>query len=259
MSLYIVPTPVGNLGDITRRAVEILKEVDFIIAEDTRHSRKLLSHLGISKQLVSHYRPREAVQTEKILPRLSREKAALITDSGTPGISDPGSLLIRRALDAGVEIIPLPGPTAFVPALIASGIEADRFLFLGFSPRKKGDQIAFFRLLSSFPYTLVFYESPRRMETFLENALHVFGNRRFTLAREISKINETFHRGRLHDWKSALQNEMIAGEMTVVIEGLKKSPEPKLPDLKNLEDLFAYFKDKYGFSRNRLKKILMKK
>ena len=134
MALYIVPTPVGNLGDITRRAVEVLARVDFIIAEDSRYSRKLLNHLQIHKKIVSHYRPKEETQAEKIVAMLAGQDGALITDSGTPAISDPGFILVRKAIAAGIAVIPLPGPTAFIPALVASGIDPRRFLFLGFPP-----------------------------------------------------------------------------------------------------------------------------
>ncbi len=139
MALYIVPTPIGNLGDITRRAVEVLSQVDFIIAEDSRYTLKLLNHLGIKKRIVSHYRPKEETQAEKIVAMLATASAALVTDSGTPAISDPGALLVRRAIAAGIAVIPLPGPTAFVPALVASGIDPHRFLFLGFPPRRGGE------------------------------------------------------------------------------------------------------------------------
>ena len=132
MSIYIVPVPIGNLKDITLRAIEILKEVDFIIAEDTRYSLKLLNYFGIKKSIISYYKPCENKKAEKILSLLKTKKAALITDSGTPLISDPGFILIKKAIENGVEIIPLPGPTAFIPAIVASGIDPSKFIFLGF-------------------------------------------------------------------------------------------------------------------------------
>ncbi len=190
MALYIVPTPVGNLGDITRRAVEVLGRVDFIVAEDSRYSRKLLSHLQIHKKIISHYRPKEETQAEKIVAMLAGQDGALITDSGTPAISDPGFILVRKAIAAGIAVIPLPGPTAFIPALVASGIDPRRFLFLGFPPRRRSELRRFLETLAPLPYTLVFYESPRRLDDFLGVAAAVLGDRSFALAKEVSKKHE---------------------------------------------------------------------
>jgi len=260
MALYIVPTPIGNLGDITLRAVDILNQVDFIIAEDSRYSQKLLNHLQIKKKIISHYRPKEESQAEKIIALLAGQDAALITDSGTPAISDPGFILVGRAIDAGIEVIPLPGPTAFIPALVASGIAAQRFLFLGFPPRRPNDLQRLFRSLAPLPYTLVFYESPRRVENFLRNAAAAFGGRPFAMAKELSKKHEKIVRGRLHEWRAALQEVAVLGEIVLIIAG-QTGPahsEPA-PRLQCIEDIYSYFLERHGLRKNELKKIFMKK
>jgi 16S rRNA (cytidine1402-2'-O)-methyltransferase len=260
MALYIVPTPIGNLQDITRRAIDVLSRVDFIIAEDSRYSQKLLNHLQIKKKIISHYRPKEETQAEKIVFLLENQDGALITDSGTPAIADPGFILIRKAIALGIPVIPLPGPSAFIPALVASGIDPQRFLFLGFPPRRQNDLRRFFKSLAPLPYTLVFYESPRRVEKFLQNAAAVLGERRFAMAKELSKKHEKVIRGRLDEWPVALKDEIILGEMVVVIAGNPeiRTAEPA-PQLQNIEDIYAYFQERFGLGKNQLKKILMKK
>ena len=260
--LYIVPVPIGNLKDITLRAIEILKEVDFIAAEDTRYSLKLLNHLGIKKEMVSYYKPREYEKSEHIINKLLEKRtAALITDSGTPTISDPGFILVKRIIDKGIPVVSLPGPTAFVPALAASGIDPGKFLFLGFPPRKQSALRRFLNTLSSLEYTMVFYESPRRAAGFLETAAQVFGSRKFVLAKELSKKNEKIIRGDLNDLNEILSSETLLGEIVVIIAGRGENnhPHEKKLRLNTLEDLFAYFKETHHISRNQLKKVLMKK
>jgi 16S rRNA (cytidine1402-2'-O)-methyltransferase len=265
--LYLVPVPIGNLKDITLRAVETLKEVDFIIAEDTRYSLKLLNHLGIRKKIVSYYKHKENEKAEHILEKLSErenQSAALITDSGTPGISDPGYILVKKAIEKGISIVSLPGPTAFVPALVMSGIDPGQFLFLGFSPRKKNELLRYLSGLSKLEYSLVFYESPRRVREFLEIAAEALGNRRFALVKELSKKNEKIIRGSLEELKETLSEETLLGEMVIIIEGNKNRTkdlnenESKLR-LDSLDDLFTYFKETHHITKNQLKKILMKK
>jgi 16S rRNA (cytidine1402-2'-O)-methyltransferase len=260
MILYIVPVPVGNLKDITLRAIEILKTVDFIIAEDTRHSLKLLNHLGIKKKLVSYYKHREQEKAEKILTFLEGKSAALISDSGTPLISDPGFILIQKAILKGVEIIPIPGPTAFVPALAGSGLSTDRFIFLGFPPRKKNEISRFLKKISEEEYTLIFYESPRRVETFLGICHQVLGDRKFALVKELSKINEQIIRGNLDDLDTCFESVKFLGEMVVIIEGRQDDlVNTKKLELQSIQDIFDYFKENHHISKNDLKKILMKK
>lgn len=260
MTLYIVPTPIGHLKDITIRAIEVLKEVDFIIAEDTRHTRKLLTHLGIRKPLVSYFKHREKEKTPHILSMLATQTGALVSDSGTPLISDPGHHLVQQAIAAGIEVIALPGPSALIPALVASGIDPGSFLFLGFPPRKKGELLRLFKELAPLPYTLVFYESAKRLSTLIEIAYQVLADRAFAVAREISKINESIIRGRLGEWERLFAGENLLGEMVVIIErNSSGSGQEVKPEIHSLDDLFAYFKDHHQISKNRLKQILMKK
>lgn len=260
--LYLVPTPIGNLGDITRRAVEILQQVDFIIAEDTRYSQKLLSHLGIHKPLISCFQPREQSRARTIVPRLARESAALITDSGSPAVSDPGHILVQEALAAGVEVVPLPGPTAFVPALTASGLSADRFVFLGFPPRRGGELRRFLESLQALPFTLIFYEAPGRTTALLRQAAAVFGDRDFAVAKELSKKNERIYRGRLGDLPSMLEQAVFLGEITVLIAGAsgqeKEAAQAKI-EISTLEDIYRHFETEHAVPRNKLKRVLMKR
>ncbi len=261
MPLVVVPTPLGNLGDITLRAVEALRTADFILAEDTRHTRKLLSHLDIHRPLLSYYRPHEERQAEAILPRLQQETAALVSDSGTPAISDPGFIIIRRAIAAGVRVTVLPGPTAFVPALVASGISPARFAFFGFPPRRPGEQRRLLQGVSGLPCTLVFYESPRRMRSFLEQAFACLGDREFALVRELSKQNEQVVRGTLAHADERLTAVPELGELVIVVAGSsgERREAEAAPRLENLEDLFRYFRDVHNLGRNRVKRALMKR
>ncbi|MCP4146314.1 MAG: 16S rRNA (cytidine(1402)-2'-O)-methyltransferase [bacterium] len=258
--LYLVPVPIGNLRDITIRAIDTLKEVDFIIAEDTRYSLKLLNHLGIKKKIISYYKPKEQEKAQQIIKRLKEnQSAALITDSGTPGISDPGFILVKKAIEEGIPIESLPGPTAFVPALVASGIAADKFLFLGFPPRKKNELKRYLKNISAMEYTLIFYESPRRVEAFLEECAGILGEREFSVAKELSKNNDKIIRGNLQEIKEILSRETILGEIVIIIEGSKEKETTEKPEINSLDDLFAYFKETHNISKNQLKKVLMKK
>jgi 16S rRNA (cytidine1402-2'-O)-methyltransferase len=179
MTLYIVPTPIGNLQDITLRAIDVLKGVDFIIAEDTRHTRKLLAHLEIKKPMVGYYKHREKEKAGLIIKMLASQSGALVSDSGTPMISDPGFFLVQQAIKKGIEVTALPGPSAVLPALAVSGIDPASFLFIGFPPRKKGELLKLFTSLRSLPHTLVFYESAKRVMKLIEVAHEVLANRAF--------------------------------------------------------------------------------
>lgn len=265
ITLYIVPVPIGNLGDITLRAIETLKDVDFVIAEDTRYSLKLLNHLGIKKKIVSYYKPKENEKAEIILKALEETEnrsAALITDSGTPAISDPGHILVKKAIEKNIKIISLPGPTAFVPALVVSGIDPGQFLFLGFPPRKQNELREYLTDISKLPYALIFYESPRRVEEFLKTTADVLGNRKFALVKELSKLNEKVIRGELQHIADILENETLLGEMVVIIEGNRGGDEASQTEqleLNSMDDLYDYFIKTHNISKNQLKKILMKK
>jgi 16S rRNA (cytidine1402-2'-O)-methyltransferase len=218
--LYLVPTPIGNLGDITFRAVEILKEVDFILAEDTRTSQNLLRHLEIRKPLYSHHKFNEHKAVQGIVDRLATgEKAALISDAGTPGISDPGFLLVRACITAGLEVECLPGPTALIPALVNSGFPSDRFVFEGFLPLKKGRQTRL-RQLAQDERTMILYESPLRLGRTLQNLADEFGSGRLcSVSREISKIHEETVRGTLSELIAWASSKTIKGEIVIVIKG----------------------------------------
>ena len=225
--LYLVGTPIGNLNDITFRAVSILKEVDLIAAEDTRKSRILLNHFGIETPVTSFYSYNQVKKTPELLARLREGKSlALITDAGMPGISDPAYYLVTRALAENMRVVPVPGPTAFVAALVASGLPTRRFVFEGFLPAKKGRQ-TLFRQLSSEERTLVFYESPHRLERTLEAILKYWGDRRVVIARELTKLYEEFIRGRASEVLADLKGKKLKGEIVLIVEGAANRREEK--------------------------------
>jgi 16S rRNA (cytidine1402-2'-O)-methyltransferase len=218
--LYVVATPIGNLEDLTFRALRILKEVSLIACEDTRHTRKLLTKYSIKKTLISYYHPKEDQKIPQIMNQIKKGKdVALVTDSGTPGISDPGYPLIREALAQKIRIIPVPGASALTAALSSSGLPTHRFLFLGFPPPKKE---ATRKLLSSVKdkkSTLVFYLPTRRLLFFLQTVLELIGNREIVIAREMTKVHEEFIRGTSEELVSRLKKKELKGEATVLIKG----------------------------------------
>ena len=221
--LYIVPTPVGNLEDMTLRAIRILKEADVILAEDTRTSQKLLQHYDIKTRLQSHHKFNEHKTSELIADRiLGGETIALISDAGTPGISDPGFLLARTCIEKGVGVETLPGATAFVPALINSGLPSDKFCFEGFLPQKKGRQKRL-KELATEQRTMVFYESPFRLCKALEQFVEYFGpQRRVCVSRELTKLYEENVRGTLGEVLVHFHEKQPKGEIVIVIDGLEK-------------------------------------
>ena len=218
--LYVIPTPVGNLEDITLRAVRMLKEADYIVAEDTRTSGILLKHLGVSRPMGSFHKFNEHGVVNGIVARIAGgENVALISDAGTPAISDPGYLLVRRAIDAGIEVETLPGPTAFVPALVNSGLPADRFRFEGFLPQKKGRQTRISEL-SDIEQTMIFYESPHRLVKSLTQLAEVMGgDRQASVSREISKKFEETVRGTLAELTEHFTSREPRGEIVLVVKG----------------------------------------
>ena len=218
--LYIVPTPVGNLEDITLRAIRLLGEVDFILCEDTRVTGKLLKHFDIDTKMLSFHQHNEHRVLRAIMSRLEEgQQLALLSDAGMPGISDPGFLLVRECARVGIAIESLPGPTAFIPALVASGIPCDRFCFEGFLPVKKGRQARLTNLATE-TRTMVFYESPHRLLKTLKEFGGVFGNDRTAcVSREISKIYETHHRGSLEELTNEFSDRTIKGEITIIVGG----------------------------------------
>ncbi len=218
--LYLVPTPIGNLQDITLRALEVLKSVDFVLAEDTRTSGTLLKHFDISKPLVAYHQHNEHKVVEKLTQRiLAGETAALVSDAGTPAISDPGYLLLRECLRAGVEVECLPGPTAILPALVNSGLPADRFVFEGFLPHKKGRKSKL-EFLCELPYTVVLYESPHRLLKTLEQLAQFCGNdRQASVSRELTKVYEETVRGTLSEVIEHFGEGTVKGEFVIVVAG----------------------------------------
>lgn len=219
-TLYLVPTPVGNMDDMTFRAVRILKEADLVLAEDTRTSGILLKHYGIEARLQAHHKYNEHGTSPAIVQRLQAgENIALITDAGTPGISDPGFFLAREAANAGIEVITLPGATAFVPALVSSGLPCDRFCFEGFLPQKKGRKTRI-EALRDEQRTMVFYESPYRLLKTLKQFVDTFGaDRQVSVAREISKVHEESVRGTLEDVVAHFTECAPKGEIVIVLAG----------------------------------------
>lgn len=224
--LYLIPTPVGNLEDITLRALRLLKEVSLILAEDTRTTSTLLKHYDIKTPLQSHHKFNEHQQVEKIAERLARgEDIALVSDAGTPGISDPGFLLTKTCIEHGIETECLPGATAFVPALVNSGFPCDRFCFEGFLPQKKG-RLKRLTALSNESRTLIFYESPYRLVKALQQMSEIFGtDRQACVAREISKVFEEFKRGSLQELADYYTERGVKGEIVLIVEGKKKEEE----------------------------------
>lgn len=219
-TLYIVSTPIGNLEDITIRALKILKRVSFIACEDTRHSRKLLSRYRLHKKLLSYYQPREKEKIPGILAALESGKdVALVSDAGTPGISDPGFLLVQAASEKNIRVISIPGACALTTAIAASGLPADRFLFLGFPPVKSGAVKKQLSELKEENSTLVFYLPPRKVETFLLRIQEALGERRVVIARELTKIHEEYLRGTPSELLKSLKNRSPKGEITLLIEG----------------------------------------
>ena len=224
--LYIVPTPIGNLEDITLRAINVLKSVDFILAEDTRTSSHLMRHLGIEKPMHSHHKFNEHATVGRVVESIAAGKdVALVSDAGTPGISDPGFLLVRRCVEEGIEVVTLPGPTALIPALVQSGFPCDRFCFEGFLPQKKG-RMTRLEELSSETRTVIFYESPYRVVKCLEQIAETFGTeRRVAVVREITKKFEETVRGSVAEAIAHFKAHEPKGEFVIVVEGYNPKAE----------------------------------
>ncbi len=232
--LYLIPTPVGNLEDITLRALRLLKEVDLVLAEDTRTSGMLLKHFDIHTRLCAHHKFNEHQTAEAFATRIAAgENMALVTDAGTPGISDPGFMLVRACVEKGATVQCLPGPTAFVPALVASGLPCERFTFEGFLPQKKGRQTRL-KELAEEPRTMIFYESPYRVVKTLGQFVETFGaERRCSACREISKIHEESVRGTLAEVLAHFEETEPRGEFVIIVEGYNA---PKRSKRKEKED-----------------------
>lgn len=237
--LFLCPTPIGNLDDMTYRTVKVLQEVDLIACEDTRRTGKLLKHFEIKNDMLSYHEHNEQERSQELITKLEHNMdIALVSDAGTPGISDPGEILVRKAAEAGVAIVPLPGPSAVLPALIASGFSTDRFAFEGFLPRKgtaRENRLAELKLEAR---TTVIYESPYRAKSTLTDLAEKMPNRKIVLAREISKLHEEFLRGTTQDISQLLQEREIKGEVVLVLSGRpEKQAEIGLENMPVLEHL----------------------
>jgi 16S rRNA (cytidine1402-2'-O)-methyltransferase len=218
--LYLVATPIGNLEDITLRALRVLGQVRLIAAEDTRHTRKLLSHFGIATPLMAYHEHNKLTRLEPVLAALSQGEVALVSDAGTPGLSDPGYELVRAALDAGHTVLPVPGPSAPMAALVASGLATDSFIYLGYLPRRAGERMQMLRSLEHERRTIVAFEVPHRLRSCLASLILVFGpERRVAVCRELTKVHEEIVRGTLQSAQAHFEAADPRGEVTLVIGG----------------------------------------
>src|SRR5699024_5424405 len=221
--LYVVPTPIGNLDDITFRAVEMLKQVDCIAAEDTRHTKKLLRHLQINTDVISYHEHNERKRTEQLLEMLTNNRSlALVSDAGMPAISDPGYILIERASANNISVIVLPGANAAPSALVGSGLSTEEFLFYGFLPRKKKEKERELSRLATYAATIILYESPFRLVDTFKQLADKFGNRNVALVRELTKLHEQYVRGTVEDVLAWLEEREVKGECCIVIDGNEK-------------------------------------
>ena len=260
--IYIVATPIGNLEDITFRALRILKEVDLIAAEDTRHTLQLLNHFEISKPLISYYKENEKVKSEVLLAKIKEGKnIAIVSDAGTPGISDPGEVIVKEALKEEIEVVPIPGACAFVNALVASGLDSKNFQFVGFLPVNQKEKNEILEEIKFNKNTLIFYEAPHKLLKTLESMLKVLGNRKVVLAKELTKIHESFLRDTLENAIKKLEKEeKIRGEFVVLVEGseVTKSEieKDKLINL-SLQEHYKYYEE-LGFDKKEIIKKIAK-
>ncbi len=230
-TLYLVPTPIGNLADITARAVEILRSADVIAAEDTRHTRILLDHLGIAAQVLSYHEHNKETAGPKLIELLQEGKSvAQVSDAGMPVISDPGADLVRLALEAHIPIVPLPGPNAALTALVASGLDARQFAFIGFLPKITAKQKKLLTDMSRVPVTLIFYEAPHRLKDTLDTLIKYLGDRKAVTARELTKKFETFRRGTLKELRAELDENDPRGEYVILVEGWNEDMETEEED-----------------------------
>ena len=257
--LYIVATPIGNLEDITLRAIKILGQVDMIAAEDTRHTLGLLNHLEISKPLISYYKQVENSKSDKLIEMLLEGKnIALVSDAGTPGISDPGEVIIKKAIENNIEVIPIPGACAMVNALIASGLSTKQFVFIGFLPVNNGEKREILKNLKYETKTLIFYEAPHKIKNTLSTIYEKFGDRECVLARELTKIHEEFLRGNISKILEGIEEPK--GEFVILIEGNNKTEEEynkeKLNE-KTLEEHYLYY-EKQGLEKKEIIKQIAK-
>lgn len=256
--LYLVATPIGNLDDITLRAIKTLKEVDFIAAEDTRHTLKLLNHLNISKPLISYYKQNEKIKSDIIIKRiLNGESAAIVSDAGTPAISDPGEEIVKVAIENNIKIVPIPGACALINALICSGISSREFCFIGFLSSIKKEKKEKLEELKLETRTLIFYEAPHKLINTLEMMQEILGDRKIVLARELTKIHEDFTYNYISE---ILNNIEPKGEYVLVLEGAekgKKDIDKEILNEKTLEEHYKYY-EKQGLNKKDIIKRIAK-
>jgi 16S rRNA (cytidine1402-2'-O)-methyltransferase len=236
-SLYVVATPIGNLEDISLRALRLLKQVKLIAAEDTRATRNLLNHYDIKTPLTSYHEHNKRTKLHYLLGRLEQEDVALVSEAGMPGLSDPGYELITAAIEHGISVVPIPGPSAVITALVVSGLPTDQFLYLGFLPRRPGTRRRLLKSVANEPRTLVAFEAPHRLIETLNNALEIFGDRKAAVCRELTKVHEEVFRGRLS--RAVEHFTQPRGEFTLVIEG-RAEKKPELSDKIERELLKLY-------------------
>ncbi len=252
--LYLVATPIGNLEDITLRAIRILKEVDLILAEDTRNTLKLLNYFEIKKPLVSYHRHNEEIKVDSLIGKLKKgENIAVVSDAGTPGISDPGEVIVKEAIKNNIEVIPIPGACAGINALIASGLDTKEFVFIGFLPLNKKLRKEKLKEIEKETKTIIVYEAPHKLKNTLEDLKAIVQNRKVVLAREITKIHEEFIRGSIDEIISKSDN--LKGEMVILIEGAKfKEKETELDKI-SLEEHYELYKNQGLDKKEIIKKI----
>ena len=257
-TLYLVATPIGNLDDITLRAIKILNDVDFIAAEDTRHSLKLLNHLEISKPLISYHRHNEDVKSELLIDKLKDNKnIALITDAGTPGISDPGEEIVKQCIENNIKVVPIPGACAFVNALICSGLDTTEFTFLGFLPLNKKNRKEQLEKIKSCSSTSILYEAPHKLLSTLKDLNEILENRKIVLARELTKIHEEFISGTASELLEKLENPK--GEFVIIIEKSMITSSSNLDFLNtlSLEEHYDFY-NQQGLPKNEIIKKIAK-
>ncbi len=253
-SLYVVATPIGNLEDITLRAIKILKEVDLIAAEDTRHTLKLLNHLNISKPLISYHRHSEESREDTIIHKLENgENVALVSDAGTPGICDPGEILIKKCIEKQINVIPIPGACAFVNALIASGLDTKEFIFFGFLPMQKKLKKNKLEEIKKSQKTILLYEAPHKLKKTLIELKEIISDRRIVIARELTKIHEEFLRENINELINI--SDSLKGEFVIIIEGNKQDIEKN--EIKTEEELYEFYLSQ-GFSKKEIIKKIAK-
>ena len=255
-TLYVVATPIGNLADITHRAIQTLKDVDLIACEDTRHTRKLLQHFGIDTKTLSYHEHNEAERGLELIQKLKEgTDIAVVSDAGTPAISDPGFKLLREAIENEINVVPIPGPSALITALTAAGLPTDEFFFAGFLPSKTTARQARLRELNSVPGTLIFYEAPQRLSATRKDALEALGERHAVVARELTKLHEELRRGRLSELAAHYSHEEPRGEIVVLVDRTAlEATERDSSSRKNVAELVAQYETEGLDHRAALKK-----